>query len=98
MCCVTPGALSSPDLAFFRFYLGHVHFQECVIPVPHPDEGMLNDLVKPESPCFHTGADGPGIDGVLCKTCKFSKNGMFIAEHISDLLVELIIKVTWITF
>src|SRR5262249_30249626 len=31
------------------------------IPIPHPDEGMLNHLMKPESPCFHTGTEGPGI-------------------------------------
>ena len=65
MCCVTPGALYPQPHCFFRLYLGRIHFQECVIPVPYPDEGMLNDLVKPEPPCFHTGAEGPGIDGAL---------------------------------
>src|SRR6266550_1226286 len=63
MCCVAPGALSPQQLCFFRFYLGRVHFQEGAIPIAHPDEGMLNDLVKSELPCFHTGAEGPGIEG-----------------------------------
>ena len=61
MCCVTPGALVSTAFVFFRFYLGHVHFQKGVIPIPDPDERMLNHLIKPEAPCFHTGAEGPGI-------------------------------------
>ena len=62
--CNPGSTFSSSTFVFFRFYLCRVQFQKCVIPVPDPDEGMLNHLMKPQPPCFHTGAEGPGIDGV----------------------------------
>ena len=65
MCCVTQEAVCPPGVCLDPLHLSLVHLQEGVIPIPDPDERMLNHLLKPNSPCFHTGAEGPGIGGAL---------------------------------